>query len=166
MKSGRLLKGSRFIIGSLSFLEGTPHNVSILTIYRPNFCSACGAKIIRLRWYLWTSRKFCDSCQAQFRKERFVQPLLLILLVLSVGVLLGRSTQKQSPPLVIQRTINQTTSGPPQTVETTTAEDVYICGARTKKGTPCSRRVHGMVRCWQHKGKQAVLPAEKLRIRE
>jgi hypothetical protein len=33
-----------------------------------------------------------------------------------------------------------------------TTEDVYICGRETKKGTPCSRRVHGPVRCWQHKG--------------
>jgi hypothetical protein len=32
-----------------------------------------------------------------------------------------------------------------------TGETVHICGARTKKGTPCTRRVEGPGRCWQHK---------------
>ncbi len=41
-------------------------------------------------------------------------------------------------------------------------ETVYICGARTKKGTPCSRRVRDANRCWQHRGKPAMLPAAKL----
>ncbi|MBS1796761.1 MAG: hypothetical protein JSS81_23215 [Acidobacteria bacterium] len=40
---------------------------------------------------------------------------------------------------------------------------VYFCGAMTKKGTPCSRRVKGGGRCWQHKGQDAMLPPEKLR---
>ena len=44
-------------------------------------------------------------------------------------------------------------------------EVVYICGARTKKGAPCSRRVHGPVRCWQHKGMPAMLPQEKLLVK-
>lgn len=36
---------------------------------------------------------------------------------------------------------------------------VYYCGAMTKKGTPCSRRVkHKGERCWQHQGKGAPLP--------
>lgn len=43
------------------------------------------------------------------------------------------------------------------------AEDaVYICGAQTKKGTACSRRVRGGGRCWQHRGQPAILPADKL----
>ena len=44
------------------------------------------------------------------------------------------------------------------------AEKGYFCGAETKKGTPCSRRVKGKVRCFQHQGMQAMLAAEKLRI--
>jgi len=40
---------------------------------------------------------------------------------------------------------------------------VYLCGARTQKGTPCHRRVHfAGERCYQHKGKPAILPPEKL----
>ncbi len=41
-------------------------------------------------------------------------------------------------------------------------EIISICGARTKKGTPCSRRVRGTGRCWQHRGLPAMLPASKL----
>lgn len=43
-------------------------------------------------------------------------------------------------------------------------EAVYYCGAQTKKGTPCSRRVKGGGRCWQHTGQTAMLPPEKLLI--
>lgn len=42
------------------------------------------------------------------------------------------------------------------------AEKVYFCGAETKKGTPCSRRVRGGGRCWQHIGQAAMLAQEKL----
>lgn len=58
---------------------------------------------------------------------------------------------------------------PPQKPENVTpvtaadAEPTYFCGAATKKGTPCSRRVKGGGRCWQHQGQPAILPAEKLR---
>lgn len=41
-------------------------------------------------------------------------------------------------------------------------EKTYFCGAATKKGTPCSRRVKGGGRCWQHAGQTAMLPPEKL----
>jgi hypothetical protein len=33
---------------------------------------------------------------------------------------------------------------------------VYYCGAATKKGTPCSRRVNGNTRCYQHTGMPAM----------
>lgn len=37
------------------------------------------------------------------------------------------------------------------------AEGVYFCGAATKKGTPCSRRVKRQgERCWQHAGMPAM----------
>lgn len=41
-------------------------------------------------------------------------------------------------------------------------EKVFFCGAETKKGTACSRRVKGGGRCWQHQGLAAMLPADKL----
>ncbi|HEX8163383.1 MAG TPA: hypothetical protein VF538_16045 [Pyrinomonadaceae bacterium] len=46
------------------------------------------------------------------------------------------------------------------------AEIVSVCGARTKKGTPCQRRVRGTGRCWQHRGMRAMLPPEKLIVHD
>jgi hypothetical protein len=142
--------------------------VSLLTLYRPNFCADCGAKIVRLRWHLWTSRRFCGSCVKQFLKEQWLQPLLAGVTLLALGIIVGRAIRPAPPPLLIQRgaavaaTTKESSQPPPATV----ADEIYLCGARTKKGTPCSRRVHGPVRCWQHKGVPAMLPIDRLRIKE
>ena len=146
-----------------------PYNASILsflTSYRPNFCSECGERIVRLRWRAWTSRKFCDKCFNRSRKAHLMQRTCVAAGVLCLGIVIGRAWRRENPPLVIQRTANvpqqgETVAQPPITVEQT-----YLCGARTKKGTPCSRRVHGPVRCWQHKGAKPMLPLEKLLIKE
>lgn len=39
-------------------------------------------------------------------------------------------------------------------------EAVYYCGALTKKGKPCSRRVRSSGRCWQHKGQPVALVSQ------
>jgi hypothetical protein len=156
--------------------EGHPYKVariaynawalSFLTNYRPNFCSDCGERIVRLRWRAWTSRRFCEKCFPRFRKPQLLQRVCLTAGVLLLGILIGRGLKREPPPLVIQRTATLSPQGeilasPPLTVEQT-----YQCGARTKKGAPCSRRVHGPVRCWQHKGAKPMLPQEKLIIKE
>src|SRR5712692_3811905 len=68
-----------------------------------------------------------------------------------------------------QREIPQTSDDPStrQTANLGSADDVvYLCGARTKKGTPCHRRVHfAGERCYQHKGMPAILPPEKLIVK-
>lgn len=58
----------------------------------------------------------------------------------------------------------QTGKNPVAAKQTAVSEAVYFCGAQTKKGTPCSRRVKGGGRCWQHAGQPAILPPEKLLI--
>ena len=139
----------------------------LLTSYRPNFCCECGEKIVRLRWRLWTSRKFCDNCSRRMGKTLWLQLATVAAVLLLAGVLIGRGWRRERPPLVIERPVQSSTSS--QTAITQTAmpqEQVYICGARTKKGKPCSRRVHGLVRCWQHKGLPAMLPPEQLAIKE
>ncbi len=44
------------------------------------------------------------------------------------------------------------------------SEELYYCGAETRKGTMCSRRVKGGGRCWQHVGQTAMLPQQKLKL--
>ncbi|HET6671368.1 MAG TPA: hypothetical protein VFH15_14170 [Pyrinomonadaceae bacterium] len=147
-------------------------------MYRPNFCSECATKIVRLHWHPWTSRRFCDGCARRLRKERLQVPLVAAVLLLSVGFATGRALRPQPPPLIIQRSVNSPLAksegsgvpGPaglnPDSPTPVVEEAVYICGARTKKGTPCSRRVHQPLRCWQHKGMKAMLPAEKLVVKD
>lgn len=161
-------------------------------MYRPNFCAQCGEKIIRLRWRLWTSRKFCDDCAPHLRTYRILRPAMMGISIFSLGFVAGRAGRPASPPLVIERSQSSplSSSGSPPSIDskgrtefsaslgsnsgaepadgqqTRTEEEVYICGARTKKGTPCSRRVHGPVRCWQHKGLPAMLALEKLKVKE
>ncbi|HYP54493.1 MAG TPA: hypothetical protein VEQ42_13170 [Pyrinomonadaceae bacterium] len=56
--------------------------------------------------------------------------------------------------------------GAPNERPTDPEELVSVCGARTKKGAPCSRRVRGTGRCWQHRGRPAMLPPSKLVVKD
>jgi len=153
-------------------------------MYKPNFCAECGTKVVRLRWHSWTSRKFCDDCARRFRKARVLMPLLVALSLIVFGYVAGRSRRPAPPPLIIERRADSPLSDGPakrpstlaatqsglgltgkQDSSTVVEEDVYLCGARTKKGTPCSRRVQAPRRCWQHKGMPAMLPQEKLLVK-
>jgi hypothetical protein len=96
----------------------------------------------------------------------------------------GRYLRPSPPPLLIQRAANSPLSDMPvnlndsartarrnstnqsaETLNQLSADDkAYICGARTKKGTPCHRRVHAAgERCFQHKGMAAMVPLDKLK---
>ena len=143
--------------------------MSLLTSYRPNFCCECGQKIVRLRWFLWTSRKFCVKCFRTFVKSHWLRPSVTLLALFLFGVLLGRGCRRAPPALIIERPTTptaQTSPGASAPQPSPVLEQIYTCGARTKKGTPCSRRVHGPIRCWQHKGAKAMLPQEKLVVKE
>ena len=59
---------------------------------------------------------------------------------------------------------NKTVVNPPPPIVAVQTEASYYCGAKTQKGTICTRRVKGGGRCWQHIGKPAMLPQEKLLI--
>ncbi|PYS84820.1 MAG: hypothetical protein DMF67_03730 [Acidobacteria bacterium] len=161
-------------------------------MYRPSFCCECGERVARARWRAWTSRRFCPSCDRRFRRKRVLTPLALAAALSGTGFLLGRAGRPSAPPLSVERgTLNtvpppaggvqqraddrgrregtspkpEPAYGPDGTANerpTDPAEVVYICGARTKKGTPCQRRVRGPFRCWQHRGMPAMLPPSKL----
>ncbi|HYY42225.1 MAG TPA: hypothetical protein VE775_05790 [Pyrinomonadaceae bacterium] len=150
-------------------------------MYRPNFCAECGARIERTRWRWWTSRRFCPTCARQFRRARITRPLSASLLLLALGFGTGRALRPAPPPLVVASGAQPASVQLANAVATQTAhaygadgtaaerptdpdEIVSVCGARTKKGTPCQRRVRGTGRCWQHLGKPAMLPPEKLLV--
>lgn len=164
-------------------------------MYRPNFCAECGEQVVRLRWRVWTSRRFCAACEKRFRRGRVLRLLAVCVALVGLGFAGGRALRHAPPPLVLERGAANSPTLPSQTpaagrqnsasaanpdagarvygadgtqTERPTEADevVSICGARTKRGTPCSRRVRGTGRCWQHRGRAAMLPASKLSVRE
>ena len=52
----------------------------------------------------------------------------------------------------------------PEIASGAAAVKIYYCGAQTKKGSPCTHKVKGGGRCWQHPGQPAMLPPEKLLV--
>lgn len=174
-------------------------------LYKPSFCCQCGKKIERQKWSLWTSRRFCENCETDFRKEEFLIPGVLICLTLTSGLLaFGSFLQSPEKPLAVttRKIVRESSDNPannrenlknefpeanrnpvnnnsrtaafqksgvvsansakPPELQISVAETVYFCGAQTKKGTACSRKVKGSGRCWQHRGQPALLPKNKL----
>jgi hypothetical protein len=66
-------------------------------------------------------------------------------------------TKKATPSF--EKQVSVSTEAKP---EIEVSEPAYYCGAKTKKGSPCSRKVKGAVRCWQHVGQPAMLPTNQL----
>ncbi len=181
-------------------------------LYKPNYCCQCGDEIERIDWKLWTSRRFCESCEGDFRQADWM-PRIASLVMIAGGVFgLGSylkapekplnltthqfgtspainarnlktetstigskttdSVANQTDPSKITDTKSQTTAlnSAPRSTKTLVqpnqpnepVEPVYFCGAQTKKKTPCTRKVKGEGRCWQHLGLPAMLPKEKL----
>ncbi|MBA3247191.1 MAG: hypothetical protein H0T63_03805, partial [Pyrinomonadaceae bacterium] len=72
-------------------------------MYQPNFCAECGAQVVRERWRVWDSRRFCAACAGRFRRARLLWPLLAWAALLGIGFAAGRAGRPAAPPLVIAR---------------------------------------------------------------
>ncbi len=176
-------------------------------LYQPNYCCHCGEVVDRIERRLWTSSRFCENCEGDFRKvdwlPRFGFFLALIfglfgfgsylrspdkpLTVTSNQFVASSANKTQTPNSNLTKPVNQaniaklpvqnlpttkslanetatalTKSAPKENQQNVAEEPVYFCGAQTKKGNPCTRKVKGAVRCWQHNGQPALLPKEKL----
>ena len=68
--------------------------------------------------------------------------------------------QPQTVPLQPQKQVRKIDN-----LKVSESVPVYLCGAQTKKGTPCSRKMRGGGRCWQHEGQEAMLPPEELIVK-
>lgn len=76
-----------------------------------------------------------------------------------------RATQNPIPPPTPDSFANSSAAprlgSKPMPAKVEIAEAQYSCGAETKKGTPCSRRVKGNIRCYQHVGMPAMTTSER-----
>lgn len=178
--------------------------------YRPKFCCECGAKVDRVEWQPWTSRRFCEVCEKKFQliewKSSGVLVAGLILSLIGFAFFLKsaspnetvkiKNLSTQNDRLASKESLSGNTNSPsadvlkklpvsdekelvkpvesPSTIVkneknatipiASETEKLYFCGAQTKKGTPCSRRVKGGGRCWQHQGMPAMLSEKELAI--
>lgn len=146
-----------------------------------NFCRNCGGRLARKGWRLWMRGALCDDCGRRPGVNTRGRTVIVIGLLASAAFAFGRYLRPAPPPLIIQRAANSPLSDAPLDLNSlarrgagsnsgapsTSLDDeaVYICGARTQKGTPCRRRVHvAGERCYQHKGRTAMVALEKLVI--
>lgn len=137
------------------------------------FCQACAARFRRRR-FAWPLVACAALLIAGFVAGRMGRPASPPLVIERGGAALatlpaggGGATQAQSGAQSQARPATAPTAryGPDGASDerpTDPDEVISICGARTKKGTPCQRRVRGAGRCWQHRGKPAMLPPAKL----
>ena len=146
-------------------------------MHRPNFCVECGERLTSRSWRARLGRRFCDVCARRLRSVP--RTLIVIALIGFSAFALGRWLRPAPPPLLIQRLATSPLSDLPVDPNAPRAGDnrepaphspvdevVYLCGARTQKGTPCRRRVHSAGdRCYQHKGMPAMVPLDKLKVK-
>lgn len=136
------------------------------------FCSECGEQLRAKRLGSLPFRSFCSRCSPRFRRAR----LMLIAapaLCAAIGFAIGHSTTAREPFYYIGTPVESSATRPaPSTdhpaahssaatealtqherlVISSSAADA-ICGARTKSGKPCKRKVKGGGHCWQHRSK-------------
>ncbi len=156
-------------------------------MHRPNFCVECGERKALRGWRARFRGNVCDACARRLGTNGFVRRLIMIATIAVSAFALGRWLRPPPPPLIIQRAANSPLSDLPvkldhatklagdgrenassqQSANSGSVDDVvYLCGARTQKGTPCRRRVHfAGERCYQHKGMPAIVPLEKLTVK-
>jgi hypothetical protein len=133
----------------------------------PSFCSECGERLKTKRAGLWPSRARCYHCDPGFRRGRLLLSGLLVL-SLGAGFVVGRYTRRPEPFYFIgtptePRSLPLVSSAekgnqerPPARAEVQRGAGgpvESICGASTRSGKPCQRRVRGGGYCWQHRGK-------------
>ena len=174
--------------------------------YKPKFCCQCGEKVERAEWRLWTSRRFCEFCETEFKGEQLFKSAAAAacLLIGALGMAgLFRQTpaaatesaaspavarpaglavtpppsqtfRNETPPSGVlppgeasavtqaaaaphAEALEKTNEQPPR-VRNSSDKPTYYCGALTKKGTPCSRKVRSKgIRCWQHEGAESAV---------
>jgi hypothetical protein len=150
-----------------------------------NYCAECGERLALRGWRARLGRRLCDHCAHRLGAFASFRSLIVVVLIAIAAFAVGKCSRPAPPPLIIQRAANSPLSDAPvehsavaqpnraatyqsnQTAAVSvTNEEGYICGARTKKGTPCQRRVHAPgERCFQHKGLPAMVPPDKLVIK-
>src|SRR6185503_1333945 len=146
-----------------------------------NFCSNCGEQLKANRANVLSTRSYCPRCAPRFRLSRIVM-IVNFAICLIIGYAFGRYNTPRQPFYLLgtpidpvansnkaretkaqananNSTANNSTANnsnadkSPARPESSTDEVVKLCGAPTKSGRPCRRKVVGGGYCWQHRDK-------------
>ena len=131
----------------------------------PRFCSQCGERLKLKRATVLPFQSYCSRCAPRFARTRFwfiAAPALCVVL----GFAIGHYAGKREPFYYIGTPVNASQmarspdGGPTHDEQTLTRPSKSssgvtnaICGAPTKSGKPCQRKVKGGGYCWQHRDK-------------
>ena len=133
-------------------------------LYQSKFCAECGTRQERRSW--WKHGYFCDHCAPQLGRRRYWWAMSLVLcgllggLTISTGreTALNRITALNTITAPVVSAQDATALLKPAPLASAQPQKSFTCGARTKKGTPCKRRVkQAGLRCAQHQGKPSLL---------
>jgi hypothetical protein len=135
------------------------------------FCSDCGARLKVKRTITLPLRSFCSQCSP---RHHLIRLILIAAPVVcgAIGFAIGHFTSSHEPFYFIGTPVDLTANRVQPSTDTnseySTAENVTpkrpeqlvssqnaagtLCGAQTKSGRPCKRRVKGDGYCWQHRG--------------
>jgi hypothetical protein len=67
--------------------------------YTPKHCCECGEKIDRNEWKLLTSRRFCEICESEFKKQDWLLRALVGAGILGMVFGIGSFLKKPNNPL-------------------------------------------------------------------
>jgi len=135
------------------------------------FCTKCGCRPVVDPGSLTSSGLYCSKCSPQSRRRRFTF-IAIAILCAGIGFAAGRYTATREPLYIIgtpiqlnanriaspqqsQSSISSVGDPQPTRSESASPTATAICGARTKSGKTCQRKVKGGGFCWQHRSNHA-----------
>ena len=134
------------------------------------FCSNCGERLKAERASALSSRSYCARCAPRFRATRLMIAAAFAL-CLTIGYGIGHYNAPRQPFYLIGTPVDSFKNGNEQSGATAQANSgespaqgneqaaasteraAQMCGAPTKSGKPCRRKVAGGGYCWQHRDK-------------
>lgn len=132
------------------------------------FCSECATRIKVRRTNILPFRSFCSTCSPRYHRIRLILVLVPILSA-GIGFAIGHYTITPEPFYFIGTPVDLVSNRTSSTADSDRSaggspgirqlEEAVIpasapgttCGARTKSGKPCRRKVKGAGPCWQHR---------------